>query len=98
MAGTNQKSLNSRWQGAGVTMHWGKGAGADHDVDIDLVDGNSVPIKPGDEIVMAVHRTAGVFTTNLLAEIIISSEGHIQNDTTDTTADEVEVLWLHPEQ
>jgi len=98
MAGTKQRKYRSRWQGGGVSFHWAKGAGANINTNIAIADGNSVGIQMGDEIIMAVHRTAGVFTTDLLAQISITSAGNVQNTTTDTTGDEVEVMWLHIEK
>lgn len=66
----------------------------------DLLDGDTADtdiavtgIEVGDRIISAVHNTAGTLV-DVTAEVVILSDGNVQLTDTDTTGDDLLLLWV----
>lgn len=83
---SDQAKLRALFTGGGVLLKQGGGAGANINTNIAIVG-----IEVGDTLVAAVNLNDGA---NVLDEMSITSDGNVQNTTTDTTGDVVLVTWL----
>ena len=93
-----QSKLRSRWTGRGVYLRGGFATGAAADTNIAMTG-----IRIGDEVVFAAEvvpptGAGATLKTNLTAEIKITAANVIQCDTTNTTGNQVLILWLHNEK